>query len=150
MKPPIYFLRVSHLLDACCALPPPSVVSPDLFVCVFSFACVQPVGLRETEISNLDKIIVMGLVEWSLYDDVYWVLACAPCQRQFLPLWPSATHLALQCLEVEALLLQFVLLLLDFLHQQVDASVLSHQHPLQIASLWFYKATKPVTSYYSI
>lgn len=43
----------------------------------------------------------------------------------------GVAHLALQCLQVQTLLFQFVLLLLDFLHQLIDASVLRQHQPLE-------------------
>lgn len=43
----------------------------------------------------------------------------------------GVAHLALQCLQVQTLLVQFVLLLLDLLHQLVNASVLSRHQPLE-------------------
>ncbi len=49
--------------------------------------------------------------------------------RVILKGWGGVAHLALQHLQVQTLLLQFVLLLLDLLHQLVNSSVLSrHQH----------------------
>lgn len=41
-------------------------------------------------------------------------------------------HLPLQGLQVQTLLLQLVLLLLDLVHQLVDAPVLGRQEPLEV------------------
>lgn len=123
-----------YLMCLCSALLLLSAPSPRLSVRAIWLFCGKPEGI--TEQSQTIKI-------YNFNQNIYilWLTLKQSCLQRDLPRTPrccvdvnvNATHLALQCFQVQTLLLQFALLLPDFLHQLINSSVLSRQQPLETA-----------------